>query len=43
MNYKILVNKDNLYNKNDFSNIEYKTITNSLNEEYMLEKRTLKV
>ena len=33
MNYKILVNKDNLYNKNDFSNIEYKTITNSLNEE----------
>lgn len=42
MNYKILVNKDNLYNKNDFSNIEYKTITNSLNEEYMLEKRTLK-
>ena len=31
MNYKILVNKDNLYNKNDFSNIEYKTNTKYIN------------
>ena len=42
MNYKILINKDNLYDKRDFSNIELKKITNILNEEYLLEKRTLK-
>ncbi len=42
MNYKIVVNKKKPYNKEDFSNIEYKSITNSLNEEYLLEKRTLK-
>ena len=42
MNYKIVVNKEKSYNKEDFSNIEYKSITNSLNEEYLLEKRTLK-
>ena len=42
MNYKIIINKDNLYDKRDFSNIELKKITNSLNEEYLLEKRTLK-
>ena len=42
MNYKIVVNKEKSYNKEDFSNIEYKIITNSLNEEYLLEKRTLK-
>lgn len=42
MNYKILVNKENPYNKNDFSNINLKSITNSLNEEYLLEKNTLK-
>ena len=28
MNYKILVNKDNLYDKNNFSNIEFRKITN---------------
>ncbi len=42
MNYKIVVNKEKPYNKEDFSNIEYKSITNSLKEEYLLEKRTLK-
>mgnify|MGYP005810516113 CR=1 FL=1 len=42
MNYKIVVNKDNPYNKNDFSNIELKKIKNSSDEEYLLEKRTLK-
>ena len=42
MNYKIVVNKEKPYNKEDFSNIEYKSITNSINEEYLLEKRTLK-
>ena len=41
MSYKILVNKDNLYDKNDFSNRELKKVTNILNEEYLLEKRTL--
>ena len=40
MNYKILVNKDNLYDKNDFSNRVLKKVTNILNEEYLLEKRT---
>lgn len=42
MNYKILVNKDNLYDKNNFSNIEFRKITNIIGEEYLLEKRTLK-
>ena len=42
MNYKIVVNKDNLYNKDDFSNRELKVVKNSLDEEYLLEKRTLK-
>ena len=42
MNYKILVNKDNLYDKNDFSNRELKKVKNALNEEYLLEKKALK-
>ena len=42
MNYKIVINKEKVYNKEDFTNIEYKSITNSINEEYLLEKRTLK-
>lgn len=42
MNYKIIVNKEKLYNKKDFSNIEFKKIVSTLNEEYLLEKRTLK-
>ena len=42
MNYKIVVNKDKLYDKNNFSNIELKKITNVIGEEYLLEKRTLK-
>lgn len=42
MNYKVLVNKDNLYKKCNFSNIELKKIINLLGEEYLLEKKTLK-
>ena len=42
MNYKIIVNKEKLYNKKDFSNIEFKKIVSTLNEEYLLEKKTLK-
>ena len=42
MNYKIVVNKENLYDKRYFSNVELKKITNVIGEEYLLEKRTLK-
>ena len=35
MNYKIIVNKEKLYNKKDFSNIEFKKIVSTLNEEYI--------
>ncbi len=42
MDYKIVVNKDKFYDKNYFSNRELKVISNSLKEEFLLEKRTLK-
>lgn len=42
MNYKIVVNKDNLYDKKYFTNIKLVNITNDAGEECLLEKRTLK-
>ena len=42
MDYKIVVNKDKLYDKNYFSNRELKVVSNSLDEEFLLEKRTLR-
>ena len=42
MNYKIIVNKDKLYDKKDFSNIKLVKIINDVKEECLLEKRTLK-
>ena len=42
MNYKIIVNKDRMYDKKDFSNIKLVKITNDVKEECLLEKRTLK-
>ena len=42
MDYKIVVNNDKLYDKNYFSNRELKVVSNSLDEEYLLEKRTLR-
>ena len=42
MNYKIIVNKDRMYDKKDFSNIKLVKITNGVKEECLLEKRTLK-
>ena len=42
MNYKIVINKDNLYNKKDFSNIKLVKTINNIGEECFLEKRTLK-
>ena len=41
MNYKIIVNKDRMYDKKDFSNIKIVKITNGVKEECLLEKRTL--
>lgn len=42
MNYKTVVNKDNLYDKKDFSNIKLVKTINNIGEECFLEKRTLK-
>lgn len=42
MDYKIIVNKDRLYNKKDYSNIKLVKVNNSFGEECRLEKRTLK-
>lgn len=42
MDYKIIVNKDRLYNKKDYSNIKLVKVNNSFGEECLLEKRTLK-
>lgn len=42
MNYKIIVNKDKLHDKKDFSNIKLVKIINDVKEECLLEKRTLK-
>ena len=42
MNYKILVNKNNKYNKEMFSNIKLYKVINLLGEEYYLEKQTLR-
>ena len=41
MNYQILVNKDNKYEKQDFQNEKLVSYTNSLDEEIILERRTL--
>ena len=41
MNYQILVNKDNKYEKQDFQNEKLVSYTNSLGEEIILERRTL--
>ena len=41
MNYKIIVNKNYPYNKDNFNNIILKEITNNKGEVYLLEKRTL--
>ncbi len=41
MNYKIVINKDNLYNKKDFSNIKLVKTINNIGEDCFLEKRTL--
>ena len=41
MNYKIVVNKDNLYDKKYFTNIKLVNITNDAGEECLLEKRKL--
>lgn len=42
MNYKVLVNKDNPYNKNYFSNRKLLEVENICNKKYYLEKKTLK-
>ena len=41
MNYKIIVNKNYPYNKDNFNNIILKEITNNKGEVHLLEKRTL--
>ena len=41
MNYKIVVNKEYLYDKNDFQNRKLKKVKNILGEEFLLESRTL--
>ena len=41
MNYKIVVNKEYLYDKNDFQNRKLKKVKNVLGEEFLLESRTL--
>ncbi len=42
MDYKILINKENPYSKEDFNNITLVNIVNEFGEEYLLEKRTLR-
>ena len=41
MNYQVLINRENEYEKQDFQNAKYATYTNSLGEDIILEKRTL--
>lgn len=42
MNYKILINKENPYNKGDFSNLCLVKYKNEFNEEFLIEKKCLK-
>ena len=42
MNYQILVNKDNPYNKEEFSNINLVKIINELSKTNLIKKRTTK-
>ena len=41
MNYKILINKENPYNKGDFSNCSLVKYKNEFNEEFLIEKKCL--